>query len=124
MHYLTKHFEFESAHNLPWHGGKCKNLHGHTYKLEVTVCSDTLKPEGILEDFGTLKDIVNAAIVEKYDHKYLNESFANPSAEIMAKRFFEELDERWKTIGLNGKIYAVKLWETSNSFVEYRHESQ
>lgn len=119
MYTITKHFEFEACHQLPWHKGKCQNLHGHTYKLEVTVLANELGKDGILEDFGKLKEIVNETVINFYDHKNLNEFFENPSAEIMAQSFFTAISHKWEEEGLNGRVLKIKLWETSNSWVEY-----
>ena len=107
---ITKIFTFDSAHKLPWHKGKCKNLHGHTYKLEVTV-EGPLNEDGIVVDFGEVKKVVKKEILDKYDHKYLNDFFDNPTAEIMAKDFYDVLK-------LDLKIVRLRLWETPNSYAE------
>jgi 6-pyruvoyltetrahydropterin/6-carboxytetrahydropterin synthase len=116
---IVKHIEFESAHRLPWHQGKCQFLHGHSYKLEVCIESEALKPEGIVEDFGTLKQAINQEIIETHDHKFLNELYENPTAELMTKAFFILLETYWKEHKLNGWIKWVRLYETSNSYAEY-----
>lgn len=69
---LTKEFVFDAAHQLDWHNGKCKNLHGHTYKLQVTI-GGNLNKDGVLFDFGDLKNIVNNKVINLLDHHYLNE---------------------------------------------------
>ena len=70
---LTKTFTFEMAHALFNYDGKCKNIHGHSYKLEVTVkgqpADKSADPkDGLLIDFGDLKKIVNANVVDIFDH--------------------------------------------------------
>ena len=73
---IGKIFTFDAAHHLPKHIGQCKNLHGHTYKLEVEIIGDiTLKEhstiDGMVMDFGELKRIVNHSVVDPLDHRDL-----------------------------------------------------
>lgn len=70
---LTKTFTFEMAHALFNYDGKCKNIHGHSYKLEVTVIGEPLAEkghaaDGLIIDFGDLKKIVNTRVVDIFDH--------------------------------------------------------
>lgn len=70
---LTKLFTFEAAHALDGYDGKCRHIHGHSYRLEVTVKGEPLEDDndpkcGMTLDFGELKRIVNAEIVERFDH--------------------------------------------------------
>ena len=116
---ITKKFEFEAAHKLPDHPGKCKNLHGHSYKLEVTVSSDQLNDQGMVMDFGDLKVIVNEHIINILDHSLLNDLFPVPTAEIMAQWIWVTLDvfiielEKKRV-----KLKRIRLYETSNSYAE------
>lgn len=107
---ITKIFTFDSAHRLPWHKGKCFDLHGHTYKLEVTV-EGPLDKNGIVIDFGDLKKIVKKEILDKYDHKYLNDFWKNPTAENIVQAFYDVLRK-------DLKIARLRLWETPNSYAE------
>ena len=109
---ICKKFEFEAAHNLTWHKGKCQNLHGHTYKLEVYMKAERLKDTGILMDFGDLKNLVKENIVDVLDHQNLNNHFDNPTAEIMVTTILKSLNQ------LNKKIFKVRLYETTNSYAE------
>ena len=118
---ICKIFTFDSAHQLPWHDGKCRNLHGHTYKLEVYL-KGKLNDNGILLDFGDLKIVVNRDIVEKLDHKMLNEIYENPTAEIMAKRIFITLNNHFITYPNEVRVSKIILWETPTSKVIYRGE--
>jgi 6-pyruvoyltetrahydropterin/6-carboxytetrahydropterin synthase len=102
---ITKVFTFDAAHQLPWHRGKCRNLHGHTYRLEVTV-EGPINENGVVADFADVGAVVKETIIEKYDHQYLNDRFDNPTAEILALSFFKLLEAE----GLN--IKRVTLWET------------
>jgi 6-pyruvoyltetrahydropterin/6-carboxytetrahydropterin synthase len=115
---ITKIFEFDSAHKLDWHSGKCKNLHGHTYKLEVTI-SGKLNKNGIVMDFSDLKKIVNECIIDKFDHKFLNDTFENPTAETMTVVFFQLILEK---LPEDITLKEVKLWETPTSFATFKGE--
>ena len=108
---VTRVFGFEAAHQLPWHEGKCRNLHGHSYRLEVTV-EGPLNEHGIVVDFADIKHVVDAEVVDRFDHTYLNDVVENPTAETMAA-------EIWKTIeAANLDVSRIRLWETADSFVE------
>ena len=65
---LTKKFAFEMAHALDGYDGKCANLHGHSYHLEVTVEAPVLGADGMAIDFGRIKQIVQQAVVDRFDH--------------------------------------------------------
>lgn len=69
---ITKEFDFEMAHALDFHSGKCKNIHGHSYKLSVTLKGipniSTESDAGMVMDFGDLKKIIKKLIVDKLDH--------------------------------------------------------
>lgn len=119
---VTKIFMFEACHNLPYYDGACHDLHGHSYKLEVTVGgntnSNTSDPKcGMIIDFKDLKQIVNEVAISRYDHKYLNNFFTNPTAEIMVERIAKDIRAE-----LPKGLYLVscKLWETTTSYAEYR----
>lgn len=70
---ITKHFKFEAAHRLSKHDGKCKRLHGHSYKLAVSVRGPINPDTGFVVDFGYLKALVDDAIISKLDHQYLGD---------------------------------------------------
>ena len=91
---VTKIFKFEACHYLPHYVGKCHNLHGHSYKLEVTVTGPLItegEKTGMIIDFGDLKSIVKKLVVDKYDHSNLNEFFKDPTAENMVSVIAETL---------------------------------
>ena len=102
---ITKVFSFDAAHQLPWHQGKCKNLHGHTYQLEVTV-EGPINEDGVVADFADVGALVKSTVIEKYDHQYLNDHFDNPTAELLAVSFFKLLEAE----GL--AVKRITLWET------------
>lgn len=112
---LTKEFTFDAAHYLTKYHGKCENLHGHTYKLHVTVEG---KPddEDMIIDFCELKKFVHEKVVERLDHSSLNDTFENPSVEVMVVWMWDQLKDLPKK---GVKLHEIKLWETATSFVTY-----
>jgi 6-pyruvoyltetrahydropterin/6-carboxytetrahydropterin synthase len=108
---VTRSFRFEAAHQLPWHEGKCKHLHGHSYRLEVSV-EGPLNEHGIVVDFADLKRVVKAEVIDRFDHRYLNDIVDNPTAEVLAQSI-------WKSLEAAGlALAAVRLWETETCSVE------
>ncbi len=108
---VTKSFHFEAAHQLPWHAGRCRKLHGHGYRLEVTV-EGPLDGNGVVVDFDDLKAVVQREVVDRYDHAYLNDLLDNPTAELIAA-------DAWKRLEAAGTSPArIRLWETPTSWVE------
>ena len=118
---VTKLFEFEACHHLPLYDGACHKLHGHSYKLEVTVGGRIIKDgtnhkNGMIIDFKDLKQIVKKVVIDTYDHSNLNDFFPNPTAEIMVGCIAVDIiRELPKDVYLTN----VKLWETSTSYAEY-----
>ena len=118
---VTKLFEFEACHHLPHYDGACHNLHGHSYKLEVTVSGQVSKNEndpkcGMIIDFKDLKAIVKSVAVDKYDHSNLNDFFPNPTAEIMVKQIAVDIMSK---LPQGVYLMSCKLWETSTSYAEW-----
>lgn len=108
---VTRAFGFEAAHELPWHQGKCKRLHGHSYRLEVTV-EGPLDANGIVIDFDDVKTVVNREVVDRFDHRHLNDLLDNPTAERLAA-------EAWRLLHEAGlAVVRLRLWETPDSSVE------
>lgn len=108
---VTRSFRFEAAHQLPWHAGACRNLHGHSYRLEVTV-EGPVGDQGLVVDFADLKAVVHREVVDRYDHSYLNDLLDNPTAELLA-------GEIWKSLEAAGlAVTRVRLWETESCSVE------
>lgn len=117
---VTKIFHFEAAHSLPDYKGACHNLHGHSYKLEVTVGGRVQvqgEKKGMIIDFKDLKSIVHNFILNKLDHSNLNEMFDNPTAEDMVRYIGNTLYPVFKNESL--ELVRVRLWETSDSYAEY-----
>ena len=108
---VTRTFHFEAAHELPWHAGKCQRLHGHSYRLEVTV-TGPVREDGMVLDFAELKDVVQREVLDRFDHRYLNDLFENPTAEVVAA-------DVWKSLEAAGLgVTRIRLWETHDSSVE------
>ena len=127
--YITKRFTFEACHHLPNYNGKCANVHGHSYKLEVTVSAEknfTMRHSSpynnMVIDFSTLKSIVNAEVVNKYDHQDLNEFFSMPTAESMVVEMFEDIRSKLNDMFDFVRLEEVKLWETEDSYASFRGE--
>lgn len=119
---VCKRFTFEAAHFLPEHPGLCKNLHGHRFELEVEIkATDTFTGDMIL-DFKVLKTIIQKTIIDKVDHSNLNEVFPEmvPTAENLVRHFAALL--KGKFFGHNCILNRIKLYETENSFAEWRKE--
>jgi 6-pyruvoyltetrahydropterin/6-carboxytetrahydropterin synthase len=107
-------YTFEAAHHLPWHQGKCAGLHGHSYKLHVTV-EGPLDQNGVVMDFADVDVAVDAA-VKPYDHRLLNEVIDNPTCERVAADAFARL----RAAGL--PVTSVTLWETERGCATVRDE--
>lgn len=108
---VTCTFTFEASHQLPWHQGKCQRLHGHSYRLEVTV-EGPLNENGIVVDFDDVRAVVRREIVDRWDHQHLNDLLDNPTAELLAQ-------DAWKLLEAAGlRIARLRLWETPTAHVE------
>ncbi len=118
----TKRYTFEACHFLRNYNGKCANLHGHSYKLEVTFSSSKVDSLGMIIDFNKIDDFVKP-IVARYDHSQLNTFFEQPTAELMAVSILAEIRKRLNSSkktdeSLNGVyVSQVKLWETEKCYV-------
>ena len=112
--------DFASAHSLRDYPGDCARLHGHNWQVEVSICSQVLDDSGIAIDFREIKKQTKL-VVKRLDHQYLNEikpfDVLNPTAENIAKYFFDEI-----TLLITNKDVKVKevmIWETPRSAVTY-----
>lgn len=142
---ITKQFSFETGHALYGYDGKCKNVHGHSYKLSVTVIGKPISDNtnvkyGMVIDFSDLKKIVKSEIVDVFDHatvfnkntphvelaKVLEQRGHNillvdyqPTSEMMVIDFSEKIK---KHLPENIKLHSIKLQETETSFAEWYAE--
>ena len=116
---VSKEFTFDSAHHLHCYDGKCKSLHGHTYKLQV-VMSGRVDHRGISIAFGDIKRITKQSVIDRLDHKYLNEVLPpmNTTAENMVVWIYEEIQKQLQAEGLypDIELEEVRLWETPTSY--------
>lgn len=142
MFKVTKAFEFDAAHRLPDHKGKCCQIHGHRYRVEVTFSAPDLNDEGMVIDFGDISTKFKAYLNSTWDHVLIldkddelglflwshkdelkKESTkkimmttmnSQPTAEAMAYRFFE-----WFETNFRKKVEKVRVYETPNSWADY-----
>lgn len=122
MFELTKRFTIEASHRLPDHDGKCRNLHGHSWGIEVTVCGERLQDHGpqrgMVGDFGRLKAVV-APVLEGLDHHDLSDLLPDPpTSEHLAYWLFNVLREPLAKVEL--KLHEVAVLETATSRCVYR----
>ncbi len=107
---------FAAAHFLRHYGGECENLHGHNWKVEVTVASETLDETGVVMDFALLKKTTHM-IIKQLDHHHLNELpyFAthNPSSENIAAYLFSCLKKELQQFPVT--LVTVSVWESETS---------
>ncbi|MDP5228794.1 MAG: 6-carboxytetrahydropterin synthase [Cellulophaga sp.] len=139
---ITKQFNFETGHALYGYDGKCRNVHGHSYKLSVTVIGKPIKDTshvklGMVIDFGDLKKIVKEEIVDQFDHATvfnkntphveLAQELINrgheviladyqPTSENMVIDFAAKIKAR---LPENIQLHSLKLQETETSFAEW-----
>lgn len=116
---VTKEFTFDAAHHLHQYEGKCKNLHGHTYRLVVTV-SGFVDDIGMVIDFGDLKTIYKETIESRLDHQYLNEVLPpmNTSAENMIVWIWEQFEQALGEGAYSKRrlqLEEISLYETPTS---------
>ena len=120
MYRLMIKTSFAAAHNLINYQGDCENLHGHNWRVEVTVATKELDAAGLGIDFKVLKKQTNL-LLDELDHKYLNdlEPFvkASPSSENISRYLFERLS---KTLNNeNVTVEQINVWESENACASY-----
>ena len=114
---VAREFRFEAAHQLPDHPGKCRNLHGHRYRLKVVCDADVDDRSGLAIDFGEVKRLVNERVVDVLDHAFLNEILPVPSAECIAMWIWGRLAET------DLPLHEIEVHETDQCSVIYRGEA-
>lgn len=117
---VTKRFDFEAGHFIPGHPKRCQYVHGHSYKLYVTV-SGPINSEGVVIDFNDLNSIVNEQI-DKLDHGFLNDIYEKPTAEIMAVDFMETIESCLKDNYYELHCEEIKLYETAKCCATVRRK--
>ncbi|WP_139491446.1 6-carboxytetrahydropterin synthase QueD [Brevibacillus dissolubilis] len=123
---ITKVFTFDAAHHMHNYAGKCISLHGHTYRLEITI-SGYPNEIGMSIDFGQIKKIYTEVLEDKLDHRYLNETLPkmNTSVENVIVWIWEQIDAWLIDNGLKAegfRIEELKLAETPNSWGTMKRE--
>lgn len=120
MYELMIETSFSAAHQLRAYRGKCEQLHGHNWKVQVHVTAERLNEIDIAIDFHELKRITNE-IISPLDHTLLNEIFPftekNPSSENIAKWIFDSLKKRINNENL--QVTAVTVWESDTASATY-----
>ena len=141
---ITKAYKFDMAHALPGHDGLCKNIHGHSYELLVTLIGEPINDQnspknGMVIDFKDLKKIIKDLIVDQFDHSlvlrddtpealltqmqiaYSRIILVNyqPTSENMIIDFANRIKNRLPD---NVKLHPLKLWETVTSYTEWYAE--
>lgn len=101
---------FSAAHYLHNYKGKCEEIHGHNYVLEVWISSEKLNKSGLVHDFSKLKKEITKILP---DHKFLNDLFSfNPTSENLAKYFYNKIKKKYS-------VTRVAVWENEDSIAEY-----
>lgn len=129
---VVKEFTFDAAHRLPNYLGKCVNLHGHTYKLQVGFRRTVILETGMVVDFNDLSAIVKAEVVQPLDHAYLNEVTLDgfpretPTAENMIIWIIGRLCAATARLApfVGADLVLVRLWETPTSYAEWVPEHE
>ena len=120
MYQITVISHFAGAHRLRYLHGKCEDLHGHNWKVEVSVVSNRLNKEGVVIDFKILKKKMEE-ILSHLDHTYLNDlpyfSKREPSSENIARYVFERMKEHLK--GYSATLQKVSAWESETACATY-----
>ncbi len=118
MYELTVKGEFAASHSLRDYEGKCKNLHGHTWRVDIVVAGKALNNVGMVIDFKEIKSHLHA-FLETLDHQHLNDlehfKVVNPTSEQIAKYLFDCLKEKLHTV----KVKKVTVWESDKSGASY-----
>ena len=120
MYEITVYSHFSGAHRLRHLRSRCENLHGHNWRIEVSVVSNRLHQEGIVLDFGILKEKVEK-VLKTLDHTYLNDlpSFSErePSSENIAKYLFDKLKAELSRYPV--RLKRVTAWESDTASATY-----
>lgn len=116
MYEVTVLADFSAAHSLRGYAGKCEKLHGHNWKVEVSLSKKNLDKLGMVMDFKVLKKVLNE-ILKTVDHSYINDvpyfKKVNPTSENIAEFIYRNLRNALVPVG------KVKVWETDSSSASY-----
>ena len=126
---ICRRFKFDAAHHLPYYEGKCKQIHGHRWWLDVEVSGrvqDQGPQRGMIMDFVDLKKVVNEVIIDVVDHTDLNLIFDNPTAENMIRMFASSLQAKINCMYSEYEFFSLiyltrlRLYETEDSYAEWK----
>ena len=113
---------FSAGHALRGYKGKCENVHGHNYRVQITLEGPELDHIGLLVDFTHVKRVMRE-LIKRLDHQFINDlepfTTVNPSAENMAKYFFEEVSRELTGMPPGAKVKDVVIWETDTANARY-----
>jgi len=120
MFELSIKSKFSSAHFLREYEGKCENLHGHNWKVELVLKGERLNRIGILIDFKEIKFVLNE-VLDELDHKLVNDieffKTNNPSCENIAFYLYKNLSQKLNNEDI--KVYKIIVWETDDASATY-----
>ncbi|MBI5196313.1 MAG: 6-carboxytetrahydropterin synthase QueD [Nitrospirae bacterium] len=120
MYELSVESQFSAAHQLRGYKGKCENLHGHNWRVQISVSAEKLNEIGLAIDFHELKNIVIETLA-MLDHVNLNNTFPfteiNPSSENIAKWIYESIRKKLNNDYV--KLSAVTVWEAETASATY-----
>ena len=138
---ITKIFQFEMAHALLGYDGQCKNIHGHSYKLHVTLIGVVNRKrgdakDGMVRDFKDIKQIVKQCIISKYDHALVLNKMIDPTLKGILNRNYEKLiftdyqptcellitkfaSELISVLSNEIELFSMRLYETESSYAEW-----
>jgi len=123
MYEVTVDDSFAAGHYLRNYRGKCENPHGHNYKVRVTLAGKELDKAGLLLDFKDLREVMKH-VIDRLDHQMINDvepfTVINPSAENLAKYFYEQTNARLKG-ATSGRVFVkdVTIYETDTTTAKY-----
>lgn len=141
---ITRRLEFDAGHRIPNHKSQCRHLHGHRYAIEITLSGEVVatagsSEEGMVMDFGDVKEIAKRLVVDAWDHAFLvysgDKAVADflrslpdhktvvldviPTAENLAREAFRLLDPAYRDVYGNAlRLERVRLYETPNNWAD------
>jgi len=115
---VAKRCSFDAAHFLPDHPGKCKNMHGHHWVVELGVEGKVDSETGMVIDFSVLDAFLKEMVVKRFDHTLVNDLLENPTAENIAERIVLSWELWREEHCLAVKLAFVRVWETEDSYAE------
>ncbi len=120
MYELMVETQFSAAHQLREYKGKCENLHGHNWRIQVVITAEKLNDIGLAMDFHELKKMTNE-LISTLDHSVLNEVFPfteiNPSSENIAKWMYDSIKKKLNSNNI--AVASVTVWEAETASATY-----